>query len=115
MAPHEPRAERDLLCGGCLRVQGVLQRAFLELHADAPTQHRKANVLPSASPPRACNLLSLLFSPRALFSPLRGSTTTVFLPKNGNSAVVVDSNRGSTGPCSYVIGTWSIENFVFEQ
>ena len=25
-----------------LCVQGVLQRAFLELHADAPTQHRKA-------------------------------------------------------------------------
>ena len=42
VAPHEPGAERDLLCGRCLRVQGVLQRAFLELHADAPAQHRKA-------------------------------------------------------------------------
>ena len=42
VAPHEPRAERDLLCGRCLCVQGVLKRAFLELHADAPAQHRKA-------------------------------------------------------------------------
>jgi hypothetical protein len=33
----------------------------------------------------------------------------------GNSAVVVDSNRASTAPCSYVISSWSIENFVFEQ
>ena len=32
-----------------------------------------------------------------------------------NSAVVVDSNRDSTAPCSYVISSWSIENSVFEQ
>ena len=36
------------------------------------------------------------------------------LPK-GNSAVVVDSNRDSTAPSSYVISSWSIENSVFEQ
>ena len=42
VAPHEPRAEGHLLCGGWLCMQGVLQRAFLELHADAPAQHRKA-------------------------------------------------------------------------
>ena len=42
VAPHEPRAEGYLLCGRCLCMQGVLQRAFLELHADAPAQHRKA-------------------------------------------------------------------------
>ena len=46
---------------------------------------------------------------------LSASTDSQRSVGRGNSAVVVDSNRASTAPYSYVISSWSIENFVFEQ
>ena len=51
-------------------MQGVLERAFLELHADAPTQHRKAGASPGSPP--------LLFSP--LPSPLLFSSSFPLFP-----------------------------------
>ena len=102
VAPHEPGAERALLCGRCLRVQGVLQRAFLELPADAPAQHRKAGASPGSPP--------ILFLPSLLLSSFSSSFLLFPLP----SSLLIRRNPCAdifgfgVGGCFGAVGSWVV-------
>ena len=79
-------------------VQGVLQRAFLELHADAPSQHRKAGASPGSPP--------LLFSP--LPSPLLFSSSFPLFPLPSDPNPCADIFGFGVGGCFGAVGSWVV-------